>query len=346
MKTIKIYSPGSYSKLILEPIITPIKPAADEVVVQTRASGINYADICVRWGIYESAKKFVGWPITPGFEFAGIVQDIGAHVHDFKLGDAVFGITLFNGYSGQIVVKNKHLFKIPEGFSFEQMAAFPAVYLTAYHGLLQNFMGFSGMKILIHSAAGGVGGALLQLCRVKNYQSCAIVGSPHKVNKAQSLGAQKVIDKSKENWKALAREFAEDGFDVIFDANGVETLKASYELLRPTGKLMVYGFHTMLPKTGGRLNWIKLAFNYLRTPRFNPLNLTTQNKSVMAFNLSFLFERDDLFVPAIHELIEWLKEGKIQAPEVTTYKLSDVGKAHQAIESGQTTGKLVLLHDD
>lgn len=343
MKTIVIHSAGGYEKLEIENA-PKHKPQSDEVVIQTRASGINYADICVRWGIYESAKQLVGWPITPGFEFAGDVLEVGSEVTTFKAGDKVFGVSFFNGYSGCIKVKSKHVFKIPDGFSYEQMATFPAVYLTAYHGLLQNFVTFKSMNILIHSAAGGVGGALLQLCKAKGFNTVGIVGRSHKVEIAERFGADSVIDKSIREWATTAREYVTQGFDAVFDANGVSTIQDSFDLLRPTGKLVVYGFHSMLPKEGGKINWPKLAWNYLKTPKFSPLDLTTTNKSVMAFNLSFLFDRDDLFLSAMDDLIDLLKDGKISPHPVTTYPLVNAGDAHADLESGLTTGKLALIH--
>jgi NADPH:quinone reductase-like Zn-dependent oxidoreductase len=343
MKTVVIPEAGGYDKLIIKDA-PKLAPTADEVVVETRASGINYADICVRWGIYESAKQYVGWPITPGFEFAGNVIAVGSNVTKHKVGDRVFGVTRFNGYSGCIKVNEKHLYPIPLDYTFEQMAAFPAVFLTAYHGLFQQFYNFEKMQILIHSAAGGVGGALLQLCKAKGYETIGIVGAAHKKAKAKEFGATHVISKQEDNWYEHVRIMKPDGVDIIFDANGVETLKQSFDILRPTGKLVIYGFHTMLPKKGGKINWPKLAFNYLKTPRFNPLDLTTHNKSLMAFNLSFLFERDDLFLPAMDELLLWLEQGKIRPHQITTYPLTDVAKAHADLESGQTTGKLVLIH--
>jgi NADPH:quinone reductase-like Zn-dependent oxidoreductase len=99
----------------------------------------------------------------------------------------------------------------------------------------------------------------------------------------------------------------------------------------------------MIPKTGGKPKWLKLAADYVRTPRFNPLDLTMQSRSLLAFNLSYLYDRRDILEEAMGSLLEWLGEGSIKAPPVTTYALADVAEAHRAIESGQTTGKLILL---
>src|SRR5690242_15504911 len=97
-----IHSPGGYDKLKLESL-SPLVPKDNEVLIETKAIGVNYADCCVRWGVYESAKKYVGWPITPGFEFAGTVLQVGKQVSQFRNGDRVFGITRFNAYASQVV---------------------------------------------------------------------------------------------------------------------------------------------------------------------------------------------------------------------------------------------------
>ena len=156
-----------------------------------------------------------------------------------------------------------------------------------------------GDWVLVHSAAGGVGSMLVQMCKIKGWRVCAVVGATHKIEFCQSLGADCVIDKSaSRNWWAEAKKFAPRGFSAVFDANGVETLSQSWAHLAPCGKLIVYGFHTMLPKYGGvlgPLQWLKMGRDWLRTPRFNPLHMTASNRSVLAFNLSFLFDRRDIF---------------------------------------------------
>ena len=129
---------------------------------------------------------------------------------------------------------------------------------------------------------------------------------------------------------------------MVWDAKGAETLSGSFRHLKAPGKLVVYGFHTMLPRKGGRPNWVKLAWDFVRTPRFNPLDLTNENKSVLAFNLSYLFDQTDLLAESMEKLMGWLAKGKIKPPPVTPYPFDRVADAHRDLESGQTVGKLVL----
>jgi len=341
MKRVVIHKPGGYERLTIE--THPDPTAGDnDVVVKTEAAGVNYADVCVRWGVYESAKKLVGWPITPGFEYSGVVVDIGKGVTHVKKGDSVFGVSFFNSYATHVKVPKNLIWQRPAELNPQQAAGFPAVYITAYHALLQNIRIYPGMTILVHSAAGGVGSALVQIAKIQGLRVVGVVGSSHKVEHVRSLGADVVIDKSTRDLWAEAEKAAPQGYDVILDANGPETLSASYNHLRPTGKLVVYGFHTLLPKQGGRIKYLKTAYEFLRVPRFHPLTMTNVNKSVVAFNLSFLFERDDLLGEALADLTKWMKQGKLSPPKITSYTMEDVAEAHKAIESGKTTGKLVL----
>jgi len=317
-------------------------PDDDQVLIRTEAAGVNYADICVRWGVYESARRLVGWPITPGFEYSGWVEEVGREVKHLKPGDPVFGITLFNGYSTHVCVPADFVWPKPQALDFEAAAGFLAVHLTAYHGLLQNVVIRPGMRVLVHSAAGGVGSALVQLCKLHDLHVTGVVGASHKIGYVRQLGADAIIDKSRQSLWDEARRLCPGGYDLVFDANGPETLAQSYAHLRPTGKLLVYGFHTLLPKQGGRISYLKAALGILRMPRFNPLSMTTENKGVVAFNLSFLFPRTDLLHAAVNDLVAWVNAGRITMAQVRSFALADVAQAHQALESGETTGKLVL----
>jgi NADPH:quinone reductase-like Zn-dependent oxidoreductase len=341
MHKVVIHKAGGYEQLKLESHPVP-DPGDRQVLIRTQAVGVNYADICVRWGVYESARRFVGWPITPGFEYAGRVEEVGGEVRHLRPGDPVFGVTFFNGYSTHVCAAADLVWSKPQSLDFEAAAGFLAVYLTAYHGLLQNVVIRPGMRVLVHSAGGGVGSALVQLCKLHDLHVTGVVGRSHKVEYVRELGAHAVIDKSTQPLWDEARRLCPDGYDLVFDANGPETLAQSYAHLRPTGKLLVYGFHSLLPKQGGRINYLKAILGMLRMPRFNPLSMTTENKGVVAFNLSFLLARTDLLHPAVNDLIAWMEAGKIQAPKVRSFALADVAQAHRALESGETTGKLVL----
>ena len=341
MKKIVIHGPGGHDRLKLETHPDPM-PDPGEVRIEVKHIGVNYADCVIRMGLYESAKKLVGWPITPGFEVAGTVGAVGAGVSDLHAGEAVLALTLFNGYSSSLVVPRAQVFRIPRGLDSAQAAGIPTVFLTAWFALHELSHVRKGEQVLVHSAAGGVGTAAVQLAVHAGARVTAVVGGPHKRELPAQLGAHHVIDKSREPLWRAAERIAPQGYDVILDANGVSTLGDSYAHLAPLGRLVVYGFHSMMPRTGGRPNYLKLARDYLRTPRFNPLKLTTDNKSVLAFNLSFVSQRTDLLVPAMENILRGFAEGWLKSPPVTRYPMAEATRAHADLESAQTVGKLVL----
>jgi synaptic vesicle membrane protein VAT-1 len=341
MRKVVVHRPGGHERLKIEHHHDPVvKPG--QVCVDVAAAGVNYADCVVRMGLYSSAKKYVGWPITPGFEFAGRVHSVGHGVQTVKPGDEIFGVTRFGGYASRVCVPEHQVFPRPERLDIAEAAAFPSVFLTAYYALFELAHPRPGARLLVHSAAGGVGGALVQLGKLAGCYVVGVVGASHKVHTVSAMGADKVIDKSRSPLWRAARTYAPQGYDAVFDANGVETLQGSLEHLGSPGRLVIYGFHSMLPRQGGRPKLLKLAADYLRTPRFNPLDLTQQNKSIMAFNLSYLFDRHEVLREAMKQLIQWLEQGKLSPPSVHCYPLDRVADAHRALESGQTVGKLVL----
>ena len=288
---------------------------------------------------------------VPGFEFAGVVESAGSAVTHVRVGDEVFGVTLFGGYSSRVVVPSHQVFLRPAHLSAMSAAAMPSVAMTAWFAVTQQAAPIrAGATVLVHSAAGGVGSMLVQLCKIHGWRVVGVVGSSHKVAECHRLGCDAVIDKSAAKGRsdiwAQARRLAPKGFAAIFDANGVATLAGSYAHLAPCGKLIVYGFHTMLPKEGGVLDplqWLRMAVGWLRTPRFNPLKMVPENKSVLAFNLSFLFDQKELLDSAMAELLGWIESGRLKMPTVTAYPMDEVRAAHAALESGKTVGKLVIV---
>lgn len=338
---IQIDKPGGYEVLRRVEFTLP-ELADDEVLIEVHACGVNYADGIIRMGLYASAKALHGYPITPGFELSGVILQTGVNARNFAVGDEVLALTLFGGYCSHIVLKQDRVFAKPANLSFAQAATLPTVFLTAWFMVREQVMPKAGDAWLVHSAAGGVGSALCQLGRLADCRVIGVIGSAHKRDAALAMGASEVIDKSTQTLWHEAKRLAPNGFQAVFDANGVSTLGQSYAHLAPMGKLCIYGFASMLPNNG-RLNWLKMAWDWLRTPRFNPLDMTQSNKSVLAANLSFLSEHAGLLRTGMLELIDLFERGQLQAPPVREYALADAAKAQADIESGKTIGKLALI---
>ena len=344
MKKIVIHKPGGYDRLVVEqhPDLTA---ADDEVLVDVRAVGVNYADCVTRMGLYASARHYVGYPVTPGFEVAGTVRATGASITGLPPGTPVIAVTRFNGYASQLAAPRHQVFALPATLGFAEAAALPTVALTAWYALFKIAHPHAGDTLLVHSAGGGVGSMLVQMGKLAGCRVIGAVGAAHKVDAVTALGADAVIDKSTQNLWREAERLAPDGYHVVLDANGVTTLGASYSHLAPTGKLVVYGFHSMLQTRRGIPKRLRLAWDWLRTPRFSPFDLTTHNRSVLGFNLSYLFDHGTTLQRGMQQILEWQAAGKLRLPAVTQYPFDAVAAAHRALESGQTTGKLVLVID-
>ena len=187
---------------------------------------------------------------------------------------------------------------------------------------------------------------LAQLGKISNLCVVGVVGSSHKVDYAKTkLGCDFVIDKSTEDLWQKAEEYCPNGYGAVFDANGYITLRSSYNHLAPGGRLISYGFHSMLPKSGGILGlweWIKIIWGYLRSPTFNPMDMTNENRGLLCFNLSFMFDRKDVLSEAMNFILEHIETGALKVPDVTAFSMSKAGEAHASLESGSTVGKLVL----
>jgi len=327
----------------------------DCVLIKNKCFSVNYADCTIRWGLYESAKQFVGWPIVAGFDVAGEILASGGSDSDLKKGDSVFGCTLFGSYSSHILIPKIQLRKIPTHLNFSQACSLPAVSLTALHALAlaghypQNLSKYNNKAILIHSCAGGVGSMLVQMSKILGLGPIVgVVGSSSKVQAAKDLGCDVVIDKSSQNnsnWWKLVKDASPSGYSAVMDANGV-TLQESYDNLCPTGRLIVYGFHSNLPLGKDMLapkQWYQMVKNLGKVPKIDPMDLTVSNKCVMGFNLSFFSEEKEVCSMYFDQIYEWLESKQLKCPKIAEFeKMEDIGKAHQLIQSGKSIGKIVV----
>jgi NADPH:quinone reductase-like Zn-dependent oxidoreductase len=337
VKRIVVRRPGGHAALELVEEPDPA-PGSGQVRVRAAAAGVNYADVVVREGWYEAAKGL--YPLTPGFEFAGVVDALGPGAAGFKEGDRVFGFTRFGGYASVQLAEPARLRALPPGWDFAEGAALPAVHFTAHHALVSVAHAAPGENLLVHSAAGGVGTALLQQAKILGCRTVGVVGSEAKAAVAREFGAGAVVVRGPRLWEEIDGA-APDGLDAIFDANGVTTLRPGFERLRLGGRLVVYGFAEIMPR-GRRPFLPELAWNWLRVPRFSPLDLTASNRAVMGFNVVFLTEKAGLAKAGFDAIAGWARDGRLKKVPVTAFPAEKAADAHRALESGRTVGKLVL----
>lgn len=330
---------GGPEVLRIEEVELP-PPGPGEVSVEVRAAGLNFADVFCRLGLYEAAPHP---PFAPGFEVAGVVNAVGEGSEGFAPGDRVMALTRFGGYASGLNLRAERVRPLPGGWSFEQGAAFPVVFLTAWYGLVHLARLREGETLVVQSAAGGVGTAACQIGKALGARVLGTVGSPAKEAVAREQGAgEVVVSRRYRVWPRIRRLTGGEGVDVIFDAVGGRGLRRGFDQLRIDGRLVVYGFAEMMPR-GGRRNWPLLLWRYLRTPRFNPLTLTGTNRSVLGFNLVHLQEREALLEGLLDDLLEWVSRGELRPVVGATFPFENAAAAHTLLQSRGSTGKVVLV---
>jgi synaptic vesicle membrane protein VAT-1 len=308
-----------------------------QVRVRVKAAGINFADLMARVGLYPDAPKL---PCVIGYEVSGTIDQVGEGVSGFGSGDRVFAMPKFGGYTDTLVIGADQVFKVPEGMSFEEAAGFPVVYLTAY-----NMMLFTGVlrprsKVLIHSAAGGVGLAAIELAKTRD---CTIFGtaSPSKHAFLRELGCQHPIDSGGDYAAAVRAVVGDQGVDLILDAVGGKSWSEGYDLLGPCGRLVAFGLSAA--SSGKKRSVIHALLQLIQVPKFNPMKLMVDNKTVGGTNMGHLFDRLDLLRPQFEALLALYAEGKVHPRVDRSFPFAEAAAAHHYIHDRKAKGKVVLV---
>lgn len=310
---------------------------AGQVRVRVRASGINFADLLARVGLYPDAPKP---PCVVGYEVSGTVDQIGAGVTGLAVGDRVLAMCKFGGYSDVVVAPVAQIVKMPAQMTFEEGAAFPVVYLTAHTMMLWSGHLRPGSSVLIHSAAGGVGLAAIQIAKTRG---CRILGvasaSKHDFLRAQ--GCQHPID-SAGDYAAQARAVVGDkGVDLILDAVGGRSWTQGYELLGPCGRLVAFGLSAAT--AGTKRNLLHAVRQLMSVKKWSPMKLMDDNKTISGTNLGHLFSRPDLIAPQLASLMEMYGKGELHPHVDRAFAFTEAAAAHQYIHDRKSKGKVLLV---
>ena len=209
------------------------QPKPGEVVIRVKAIGVNFADLLQRMGVYPGTPKP---PFVPGIEIAGVVEKVaeGGKSGDgepVRPGDAVAAFTSFNAYAEWAAVPARQVYRLPAGMSFEDAAAIPVNYVTAYHSMFAMGNLLPGDRILIHGAAGGVGVAAVQLARARGIEVFGTAG-PAKQEYLRKIGVSHAIDYTKTDFVQAVRKFAPDGIEMVMDPIGGKSFARSYQVPR------------------------------------------------------------------------------------------------------------------
>ena len=336
MLAVYITGPGKPGVVKINDAPDP-KIGAKQALVKIQAAGVNYAEVVIRKGLYPDAPEF---PFIPGYEFAGTVENT-CYCGMVKPGDRVVGVTMFGAQAEYIVVDESQLLPIPDNMSFVQAAAIPVNYLTAYYALFRLGNLRENEKVLIHSCAGGVGTAAVQLALTKQALIFGTTSQADKLDYLRRIGVQHPINYRNTDFaEEVSRLTEEKGIDLVMDPVGGPTFRKSYGLLAPGGRIISYGVADLM--SGSRWNFPRLLWKFLTLPRPAVLSLIQSNRGVFGLALNRLLSNPDDIRQILKELLKLFESGAIKPEIAREYDFREAADAHQFLESGRSTGKLVL----
>jgi len=311
----------------------PPPPSAGQVRISVRAAGVNFADHLARVGLYPDAPKL---PSVVGYEVAGTIEAVGDGVDPARAGERVLAGTRFGGYAEIVNTSANDTVALPESMSFEQGAAIPVNYATAWAALHGYGSLRAGERVLVHAAAGGVGIAAVQLAKAAG----AIVhgtASPGKHDQLVALGVDRAIDYRRNGWWNGLQPY-----DIVLDALGGTSLRRSLGLLRPGGRLVAYGFSAM--QQGEKRSLRRAAPQVLAMLRgFNLIKQMEESKTVIGLNMLRLWDDRGTLEPWIGPLSTALSDGTAAPVVHAAVPFADAPEAHRILAARENIGKVVLV---
>lgn len=337
MKAILLDKSGTPDVLKISDIPEPA-PAAGEVLVKLHYSGINYAEILSRKGLY-------GWaverPYVLGMEGAGIIEAAGEGVDASRVGETVMIGTQYGCYAEKIALPENRAIPAISHYSMEENAAFAVNFMTAWVSLFKMAKMQPEDRVLITAAAGGVGTAAIQLAAKLGCEVYGMAGNPEKIDLVTSLGAAGAVNYRDENW-AEKIESAGGGFDVVLEMVGGDIFKKSYDLLNPFGRMMIAGFASFNLKKWNPFSWYK---TWRDMPKFDIRSMAIKSVAVMGSHLGYLLDKPDVMQAMFDDLKAFVVQHDIKPVIGKVFPFEAAAEAHQFIESRKSVGKILLKHE-
>jgi len=319
----------------------PVGPG--EVRIDVKAAGINFADTLARTGLYPDAPPL---PCVVGYEVAGEIESVGEGVEDHKPGDRVVAGTRFNGQAELVTVRSDMAYPLPGKLSFEEGAAFPVNYATAQAGLVVMGGLDAGERALIHAAAGGVGISATQIAKLRGAEVFG-TASASKHDAIREQGVDHAIDyRSQDFAEEVMRITGGEGVDVIFDALGPTSFRKGYRILRPGGRLIMYGSSEV--QTGEKRNLVAAARMVMKTPLatmpwWKSLGVMNENKGVFGLNMLSWWDQEGGLDRVLEPLLPQLENGDLRPVVAEAFPFDRAPDAHRFIAERRNVGKVVLV---
>lgn len=294
------------------------------IAVDVKAAGCNFFDILMAQGRYQVKPPL---PFVPGAELAGVVSAVGAEVEGFRVGDRVLASPSLGAFAERAVVPARSAWRMPDGMTFEEGAAFPIVYPTSYAALVLRARLVPGETLLVHAAAGGVGLAAVQIGKALGARVIGTAGGPEKLAIARHAGADVCIDYRDPDWVEQVKAATDGhGADVIYDSVGGDVLDQSLKCIAWSGRLLVIGF------AGGRI------------PEIKANRILLKNIAVIGLHWgAYAIHEPARVAEVFAALFRMYDDGAIRPVICERYPLERVADALQALGSRRTYGKVVVL---
>jgi NADPH:quinone reductase-like Zn-dependent oxidoreductase len=340
MRAVVITKHGSYDVLRVEE--RPDPPVGrGEVRVAVRASGINFADLLARSGVYPDAPPP---PCVVGYEVAGEVESVGEGVEGHAVGDRVIAGTKFNGQAELVTVPEGQVIPLPERLSFEQGGAVVVNYTTAYAGLVVMGGLKASERVLIHSAGGGVGTAATQVAKRLGAEVFG-TASASKHDAIRGFGVDHPIDYRTQDFaEEVMRLTGGEGIDVAFDALGPKSFRKDYRLLRAGGRLVMYGYSESESADSRNIPALMAGLArapFATLPWWKSLAMMNENKGVFGLNMLSWWKREGLD-RVLEPLAAELADGAYDPVVAESFPFDRAADAHRFIAERRNIGKVVL----
>lgn len=310
--------------------IETTEPGNDEVAIEVEAFGLNFADVLARLGLYKDCPPL---PAVVGYEVVGRVKQLGVDVHGVKAGDRVVAFTLFGAYSQQVITKANAVVKIKEDYDTGKALALATQYCTAYYAANVAINIRPNEKVLVQAAAGGVGTALVQLCKLKKCKIYGTAGSQKKLDYIKKQGVDVAINYQTEDFSEKITE----ELDVVFDSIGGATFKKGYKLLGSGGRMVPFGAATQLD-AHNIFSKIKFGLSF---GLYHPVGFIMQSKSMVGVNMLRIAEqKPEILQYCMQEVVKLAEAGQIDPYVDKMYSVDQLNEAHIALETRKTMGKI------
>jgi NADPH2:quinone reductase len=330
MKAVLMTTPGNPDVLQLQEVPNPTIQTDTEILVRLQAAGVNPIDTKLRQrGTFYPDQM----PAILGCDGAGIVEAVGKNARRFQVGDQVYfccgGLGKLGNYAQMTVVDERFVARKPASLSFAEAAAAPLVLITAWEALYDRGRLEAGQRLLVHAGAGGVGHVAIQLAKLKGAEVCTTVGSEEKARLVRQLGADHSILYKQTDFAQATLDWTDgEGVDLAFDTVGGKTFYDTFAAVRVYGDVV-----TILEPDAAYGNWkiarsrnLRISLEIMLTPMLQGLIAAQQHQAEI-----------------LEKCANFIDEGKLKIHLGQTFPLENAAAAHKAVETGSTTGKVVLL---